>query len=469
MSLSKTNYIIWRDCHKNAWLKIHKPNVYFAHELSDFEKQIIETGNEVDLLARELFSTGDYQKQFEHDEFLAITDILTKSDSGYNIYEVKATNEIDKKTHYHDLAFQYNILKGSGLNIVSANLIHLNPEYVRKGEIELTKLFVIEDVTEKIREMSEEVLEEMRVAKEYLSNESEPNGPCDCIYRGRSSQCTTFDYSNPDIPKYGIHDLVRIGSSKKKLIELVDGNKFNLEDIPESMELSDAQKNQIWTYLNDRTIISKENIAEELEKLVFPLYFLDYETFPAAIPRFDGFSPYNQIIFQYSLHILKDAESEPEHKDFLYTEADDPSQSFAKSLRENLGDKGSVIVWHKDFECGRNKELGQRLPEYKNFFEKVEKRIFDLEDIFKKQHHVHPAYKGKTSIKKVLPVLVPSLKYDELVIHDGGGAAEGWNRVATGKTNNQEAEEIIQALRKYCKLDTYAMYAIWRALYSLIS
>ena len=76
MSLSKTNYIIWRDCKKNAWLKLHKPEVYFAHELSEFEKQIIETGNEVDLLARELFPTGEYQKQFEKDGFLAITDIL---------------------------------------------------------------------------------------------------------------------------------------------------------------------------------------------------------------------------------------------------------------------------------------------------------------------------------------------------------------------------------------------------------
>ena len=105
--LSKTNYILFRDCPKNAWLKIHKPDIYYAHELSAFEQQIIETGNEVDLLAKDLFLDGEYQKQFEIDGFLAITDILTQDAKSeeYSLFQVKATNNIDKKTHFHDLAF----------------------------------------------------------------------------------------------------------------------------------------------------------------------------------------------------------------------------------------------------------------------------------------------------------------------------------------------------------------------------
>lgn len=465
--LSKTNYIIWRDCKKNAWLKIHKPEVYFAHELSAFEQQIIETGNEVDLLARQLLPTGEFQKKFETDGFLAITDIFHNG----SIYEVKATNEIDKKTHFHDLTFQYCVLKRAGLEVKTANLIHLNPEYVRKGEIEFTKLFMIEDMTEKVEEMSEEVMEEMKLAREYLEKEEEPKGPCDCIYKGRSSHCTTFDYSNPDIPKYGVHDLSRIGISKRKLTELIDGNKFRLEDVPEGLELTDIQRNQIWTYLNDRTIISKESIVEELEKLEFPLYFLDYETFPAAVPRFDGYSPYTQIPFQYSLHVLHSPDAEPEHKDFLYTNSDDPSKAFVESLREHIGPKGSIIVWHKDFECGRNDELAQRIPESKPFFDDIRSRIFDLEIIFKKQYHVHKDYKGSSSIKKVLPVLVPDLSYKELTIREGGSAAEAWNQLTTNdqQLTTDEKDLIIESLRAYCKLDTYAMYAIWKELYKLVN
>lgn len=463
--LTKTNYIIWRDCKKNAWLKIHKPDIYFAHELSAFEQQIIETGNEVDLLARQLFPTGEFQRKFEVNGFMAITDIFHQN----SIYEVKATNEIDKKTHLHDLTFQYNVLKLAGVDVKSANLIHLNPEYVRQGEIELHKLFMIEDMTEKVKEMAEEVMAEMQLALDYITQEKEPYGPCDCVYRGRSSHCTTFAYSNPHIPKYGVHDLARIGISKRKLQELVDGNKFLLEDVPPEIELSESQKNQIWTYLTDRTIISKEMIAEEMDKLVFPLHFLDYETFPAAIPRFDGFSPYNQIPFQYSLHILDKPSEDPWHKDFLYTQSGDPSQAFVGSLQKHIGPTGSIIVWHKDFECGRNRELGVRIPDSKNFFDDLEKRIFDLEIIFKKQHYVHKDFKGSSSIKKVLPVLAPTLKYDGLAIKEGGSAAEAWNKIVTDQATNTEKEEIITALRKYCELDTYAMYAIWRELYKLIN
>lgn len=468
IQLSKTNYILYRDCPKNTWVKIHKPEIYFAEELSEFEKQIIETGNEVDLLARNLFPHGEYQKQFEKDGFLAITDILVKNDGGYDLYEVKATNEIDKKTHLHDLTFQYNVLKLCGLEVRSANLIHLNPEYVREGELMLKQLFVIEDITDVVKGLCEEVSEEMAQALRYVSQEEEPKGPCACVYKGRSAHCTTFHYSNPDIPEYSIHDLARIGISKKKLIELADLKYFHIHEIPDHIELSEVQKNQIKTFLHDIVIHEDELIKEELDKLVFPLYFLDYETFPSAIPRFDGFSPYNQIPFQYSLHVLHKPDAEPEHLDFIYTESNDPTRAFAEALRGHIGPTGSIIVWHKGFECSRNKEIGTRLPEFQKFFNDVENRIFDLEDIFKKQHYVHKDFKGSSSIKKILPVLVPDLSYKDLEIKEGGSAADAWNKVATGALDGKEAEKTIEHLREYCKLDTYAMYAIWKELHSMI-
>ena len=338
---------------------------------------------------------------------------------------------------------------------------------MRDGELELSKLFVIEDMTEKVQEMSEEVMEEMQMAKKYIENEEETKGFCDCVYKGRSAHCTTFSYSNPTIPKYGVHDLARIGLSKRKLTELVDSHIFDIKDIPESIELSDTQKNQIWTYLYDRPIISKESIVEELDKLIFPLYFLDYETFPSAVPRFDGYSPYNQIPFQYSLHVLDSPESEPKHFDFLYTDDSDPSNAFVESLQKHIGPIGSVIVWHKDFECGRNEELARRIPASKPFFDNLRERIFDLEVIFKKQHFVHKDFKGSSSIKKVLPVLAPTLKYDDLAIREGGTAADSWNKIVSGALSKKEALETAKNLREYCKLDTYAMYAIWHELHKL--
>lgn len=480
--------------------------MYFDHELSDFEKQIIETGNEVELEARKLFPTGVlvegreekaieetkkllesgertlFQAAFEKpastradsstrggDGYFAALDVLKKEENGkFSIYEIKATNSIDKNTHYHDLTFQTNLLRRCGLEIEKTYLIHLNPKYVREGELDLTQLFAVEDVTEKVEELKDEVEEEMALALQYIQQEKEPPGYCSCIYKGRSSHCTTFHYSNPNIPKYGVHDLARIGLSKNKLKSLIDDNIFELGDIPESVELSDNQKNQILTYLDDIEIISKEEISQELDSLVFPLYFLDYETFPSALPRFDQYSPYQQIPFQYSLHVLDNPEAEPVHKDFLYTKSDDPSVSFYRSLADHIGNKGNVIVWHKSFECGRNREIANRVPESAEFFKQLDERVYDLEDIFKKQHYVHKDFKGSSSIKKVLPVLAPELSYKDLEIREGGSAAEAWDRSVRGGIGEKEREEIFHNLREYCKLDTYAMYAIWNELYKLV-
>ncbi|MEX2010400.1 MAG: DUF2779 domain-containing protein [Parcubacteria group bacterium] len=468
-SLSKTNYILYRECPKNAWLKVHKPDVYFATPLSPFELSIIETGNEVDLLARDLFPTGEFQRSFEHDGLLAITDILTKKDDGYHLYEVKATNDIDKKVHPYDLAFQVIVLEKSGIKLTSASIVHLNKEYVRKGDLEITKLFTITDLTEKVESIRPDVEADIDKAFKYLQEDKEPVGPCSCIYKGRSGHCTTSKYSNPDIPEYSVHDLSRIGLSKRKLTELIDSHIFSLDQVPKELELSDVQKNQLFTHLNDYVIQDLPEIKSQLDSLQFPLYFLDYETFPSAIPRFDDYSPYQQIPFQYSLHILNEPDGEPVHKDFLYVESGDPSRSFVDSLQSHIGGTGSVIVWHKDFECGRNRELGLRLPDAKSFFDGLEKRILDLEDIFKKQLYVHKDFRGSSSIKKILPVLVPELSYKELAIQEGGSAADAWNKLTTGGMNDSEKEASTEALREYCKLDTYAMYAIWRKLFELVS
>jgi hypothetical protein len=489
-TISKTDYIIFRECHKNAWYKIHKPDVYFASELSDFEKNIIETGNEVDALARGLFQGGVlvegrgeeaermtqkyieegkkviFQPVFKKDDFLAALDILefNPATQAYTIHEVKSSNEIDKKVHFFDLAFQVNLLKRVGLKIERINLIHLNKEYVRSGKIVLEGIFAIDDVTEEITELLPQVAGEMDAALEYLNKETEPNGYCCCITRGRNNHCTTFTHANPSVPEYSVHDIARIGVSKKKLFELIDSGIFHIKDIPEGMEFSEIQQNQIDTYIRDHVIVKKEEIKRELSELVFPLYFLDYETYPSALPRWSGYSPYQQIPFQYSLHILRAPGAEPEHYEFLHTGSDDPSEHLFKALSEHIGPTGSVIVWNKKFESKINKEIGARIPEAAAFMEGVNARIYDLMDIFSKQLYVHKDFYGSCSIKYVLPVIVPSLSYKDLGIREGGTASQSWNIMTTGDLTEGEKGTVAKNLRDYCELDTYAMYAIWREL-----
>jgi len=491
--ITKTDYILYRDCAKDAWFKIHRQELYFSKELSQFALAIIETGNKVELVARKLFPDGVlikgregesqaltlehikektpiiFQAVFSKDGFLAATDILQwdNESNAWILSEVKSTNSRKDKEHLPDLAFQANLLKKCGVDISRISLIHLNSEYVRSGDLDLSQLFVIEDVTEQVFKMLDEISNDMDNAIKYLSSTTEPPGNCSCIYRGRSAHCTMFPEINPTVPEYSVHDLVRIGSSKKKLTELVDNDVYLLDKIADDFKLNEKQLNQISSYKSGTPIIETAKIKEELEKLQWPLYFLDYETYPCAIPKFDGFSSYQQIPFQYSLHILDNPEAEPEHKEFLYVGTDDPSSHLVDSLKNHIGNAGSIIVWYKPFECGRNKELGERLPGVKAFMDDLNNRVYDLMDIFAKQMYVDSRFIGSTSIKKVLPVIVPELSYEKLEIKEGGTASQEWNKIVSGEGTQEEKNAIADNLKTYCKMDTYAMYAIWKHLFDI--
>jgi hypothetical protein len=475
LTLSKTDFLIYKDCEKNAWVKIHKPEVYKSKPLSVFDQGLLQMGNEVDILARELFPQGLYQQTFATDKFKSICDILVSNEDGTSdLYEVKASNSgEDKKAkdelYTYDLAFQYNVMRELGVPPRKTFLIRMNKEYVREETLDIEKLFTKEDFTERVKALAETVKEEMSLAYDILSSEKEPPGHCRCITRGRSAHCTTFSYSNPDVPDYSVHDISRIGNSKRKLEELVDSGVFSFMDIPADFPLSDKQWNQVKASQTGRSVIMREEIREFLEKIVFPISFFDYETFAAAIPRFDGYSPFKHIPFQFSLHVLETPEAEPLHKEFLYLEKDKPDQALIEFLRESLPEKGSVIVWSQKFEKGINSELAKRNPERAAFLESVSARIVDLMDIFSDQLYVHPDFKGKASIKFILPVLVPSLSYKELNIQEGATAMNTWDKIVTGQLSLKEAQEAAANLREYCKLDTYAMYAIWKELHQLVS
>jgi hypothetical protein len=492
--ISKTDYVLWRACPKNAWLRIHKPELYYSAELTEYEQSVIDMGIEVERVARTLFPQGVlvtgkqaeaqqntleclaskpastlFQATFQREQLLAAVDVLQcdAKTGSYSIQEIKSSTEV-KEEHLYDLAFQVVLLRQNGMSIRQASIVHLNRDYVRQGDLDIQQAFTTVDVTTRVDQMSGDVIKEIQEARPYLLTAVEPVGACSCIYKARSRHCTTFDYSNPDVPRYGIHDIVRIGSNSKKLKELIDSGILALENMPGDIKLTNAQSAQLRAYRTGETVIKKEAIAKELGDLTFPLHFIDYETFAPALPLFTQYSPYDQIPLQYSVHIVGSPGEEPIHKDFVHTGLDDPSASFLSSLQQHVAPFGAIIVWNKGFESHVNDCIARRLPAAKNYIIEFNDRIYDLKDIFAKQYFVHKDLCGKVSIKKVLPVLTPHLSYSSLTIHDGATASLEWNRLLSGQLNEQERAALFGQLREYCALDSYGMYAIWQALIRFI-
>lgn len=493
LQITKTDYLNFRFCRKNLWLAKNYPNEFAKYELSEFELEIIKEGQEVDKEAQNLFPEGIlisagqdeaisktkeiisnpqenpiiFQGAIFSEPYYIRTDVLRFDPeiNGWCLSEVKATTKVKEEkfnNHIYDLAFQYNVCLLAGIEIKKLEVIHLNPLYKKSGELDYKQLFVIADVTDKVLEVADQVSAEMQLMIDYLNGPEEKY--CQCRYRPRtdSNHCSTFGYSNPDVPEYAVHDVTRI--NKNKLQILVDDNCLDIKDIPEGFKLSDNQQIQVDAARLQKIIFDAEMIRDFLSELTYPLYFIDYESYLPAIPWFNRYSPYQNIVFQYSLHILETPDGELQHREFLATDNEEPSHLLVDSMFQDVGGEGSVIVWHKPFEMGRNKEMAILNPNYANFLEKVNDRIVDLKEIFSKGMYVDPKFKGSASIKKVLPVIVPELSYANLPINNGADANKKWGKMLKGELTESEKKETITNLLNYCKQDTLAMVKIFEFL-----
>ena len=485
MLISKSDFLKYLQCPEYFWMSKYKPDLITAGDIDPFVQQIIDQGIEVEDWARKLFPSGHlintwkeeaiadtqtaieagtsilFQAAFRADGLMARIDVLEKTNTGWNIYEVKGTTSKDKKKadHYWDAIFQREVMTRAGYQVDNIFLVELDKEFVKEGDIDPQALLRMTNITKELQSMNEEIRQEINLAKAHLVKTTQPTS-CNCNLKSRKNQCPAFTFFNPYFPEYAVHDLARVSAKKLSLFD--DINVVAVDDIPDDFDLTPNQHNQVWTYLNDETIMKEDAIRKQLDQLEYPLYFLDYETYPTAVPVYDGCYPFQQVAFQYSLHILDSPESEYVHREYLHNDQSSPTRSIAESLCQEIGPTGSVIVWNKKFERKCNEDLAAMYPDLADQINSINNRLFDLMEIFSRQNFVHKDFKGSASIKKVLPVTCPELTYDGMNIADGGTACSSWKEMVFGNLPIEQCKLIENDLREYCKLDTWAMVRIWQ-------
>jgi hypothetical protein len=157
-------------------------------------------------------------------------------------------------------------------------------------------------------------------------------------------------------------------------------------------------------------------------------------------------------------------DGEVRHYEFLDTARGAPDLRLFEALQTFMPPRGSIVTWNKQFEIGINKKLAVREPQSASFLDGLNARVVDLMQVFSSQAYVHPGFKGRTSIKYILPVLVPELSYAALDVKEGGTASQTWNAIVAGSLTADEAASKKAALLTYCAVDTRAMWEIWRVL-----
>ncbi|MCK5322372.1 MAG: DUF2779 domain-containing protein, partial [Candidatus Aenigmarchaeota archaeon] len=254
------------------------------------------------------------------------------------------------------------------------------------------------------------------------------------------------------------------GSNKlsQKLFE--DGVEL-IADITERVKLNSKQQIQRMCSISGEDNIDKKEISNFFGKLEYPLNYLDFETYASAVPMWNGVKPYQNIPFQFSLHIQKVQGGELAHYSFLAKGKDDCRKDFVAALKKVLGKSGSVVVYNKSFEISRLRELALVFPEYDEWVEDVVLRIVDLWDPFKKFSYYSSSQKGSASIKKVLPA-VTGKSYDGMDIADGMSAAAEYLMATFEGCGNKD--KIYSDLEKYCCLDTEGMVWIVDKLRSIV-
>lgn len=474
--LTKSKFKNYLACPREFWLAYHHPDAFESAITPDVAFRIRQ-GYEVERYLKEFLpSRGDaeyvFQKAVETERLFARFDIFVEDgrDGGAHIYEVKSSKHKraddpkakNKRAEYLcDLAFQVFAAREAGLQISRAFLIMLNGKYVLRDELDLDELFVIEDVTGEVESLQAFVGEKITEAFALLN--AEPSADFEDLC-GKKLACEYLRFALPGFPARTISEIPGLRGAKfSGLLEL---GVLDLLDVPDDYELTPNQREFVDFVKAGVPAIDKNAISAELERLEYPLYFLDYETVNPAIPQFAGMSPLQQFTFQYSLHIKETPDSELLHFEFLSDGSGVPPRDVASNLASAIGPTGSILVWYKSFERGRNTELGTLYPELEAFFTSVNERVFDLYEIFSKKLYRHPEFKSN-SLKSVLPILAPDLSYAALEIGNGGAALSFWFDKVYRGDDPAEKERVMNALREYCKLDTFAMVRILAHLQSL--
>ena len=417
----------------------------------------------------------------------------------------------------YDLAFQRFViehrLRELGDNRpVNYYLAVLNSEYVYDGAVDENGKCIYNDINgqeiitflnlnETTEECQKEILKEVATLENFISTPHDVTKKVDvgkhCAW-GENTECLFWSHcfqTLRDVPKTNSANKYldfrgfKLGNISDKF-QLINGGYYKFDDVPNEWLVNEKHKKQRYCYDNSTEYVDKEKMQYWFDQLEYPIYHFDFEGFPCPLPRFKGESPYSQSVFEFSLYIEREpgiCDKEKDNFIFLNEEYfNDERKALAEAIvnhfeyNEDGTLKGTMLAQGKSFEIGRLKELAKLFPEYSSKLLAICEKSADLlhllqnnkemyngmknADIF---NYYHKDLGGGYSIKKTLPILVPTLTYKGMDVGNGVQAYivyinydSDQPTFGTLKTKTERRE----ALKRYCQQDTWAMVEILRAI-----
>lgn len=394
-----------------------------------------------------------FEPVFEYDGFVAKADILSRTENGsWEIIEVKSGNKWKHK-YISDIAYVSMIATKTIPSISKATLYLLSKDF-RLGK-SIDEMFAKVNCSFDVFMLVEEYSKKISYSKEILLADS----PKEKKLKIPCKNCALFKECTGKDIEYHIFDLPRL--SQLVFEKLAENKIYEIKDIPTDTELTQMQKVVKDCVINDKIFVGP-NLKNELDKIAFPAYYLDFESVMTIYPLYNNIAPHSQILTQYSIHKCDKVDSITDHFEYIADHTQDCRKIIAKNLVEILGTTGSIVTY-SSFEKHIIEKLILICPELMEQLKAITNRIVDMEEILRLNYY-DKRFHGRTSIKKVLPVMIPEMNYNELEIGEGGVALSAFAYMAMGLYDEEKVKETKKNLLKYCKLDTLALVKMHKFL-----
>lgn len=492
-------------CNKYAWLDKYMPEE--KSPIDDFTKSLFDNGHKVGELAKEYFKAEVDVTSYEEDGrlnlakmiketekhmklgtkviaeasfsfggFFCSVDILIRNDDGtYNMYEVKSSKQDTKKDktlgcvkekYIIDAAYQQYVLKNCGVDVNKVCVILLAEDYVRNGNFELDKYFVVCDVTKHTNDRQQMIADKLAELGSVLSNASEPT----TSFSKNCNKCDYWQFCSRNIPAPSPFDVYHLRFGDKCSLYEYDVSFFDLPKHRPDLKPAALRQIEYYNRPND-AYVDKAAIAEFLDGLTYPIYSLDFETYQAVIPEYDGIATYEQVPFQFSLHVVEHPETEltdVKEAHFLDLSGADTRRAIAESLVKNIPYGACVVAYHESTERNIVDRLAKYCPDLADHL--LSFAYKDPLKLFENGNYYVKAMGKSFSLKSVAPALYPDDKDMDYHNLDGDvkNGTQAMNVYLKIKDYTKvEKEKIEHDLEKYCALDTLAVVKILKKLYEV--
>lgn len=399
-----------------------------------------------------------YEGAFAHDGVRVRADILQRRiDGRWDMIEVKSTGSV-KSMHAWDVTVQQMTLEGAGVRLGGVYLLHLNTGYVYDGvQLDLSSLFLKADMTARAAQMRQSVAEGIRRLQDVLRALNppavEPSRHCT-----RPRACEFWKHCRRRKPVHWILELPRLSAQRALVLQSM--GVVDIREIPTSFQLTQLQKRVRDCVLEQKEYVSP-GLEKELQCVVYPVHFLDFEAFNSAVPRYPRTRPYQVLAFQWSDHMLHQS-GRVEHHEYLSADDRDPREELARTLLQTLG-RGGTVFTYGHYERQVVETLARDVPVFSSRLKALLPRLKDLRSVIER-HYYNPEFHGSFSLKAIVAALLPQIDYRALSIQQGEMASLAYLRMTSGETAAGERETIRRDLLRYCAYDTLAMLWIREAL-----